>query len=60
MRDYEFDFYATHNATNKDYQGGDGAVEGGDPEWWCSYDRGDEGMAEAFWIQAIIDIRCLK
>ena len=23
-------------------------VEGGDPYWSCSYDRGDEGMAEAF------------
>ncbi len=27
----------------------DGTIEGGDPEGRCSYDRGDEGMAEAFW-----------
>ena len=25
-------FYATHNTTNQEYQGSDGAVEGGNPE----------------------------
>ena len=28
----------------------DGAVEGGDPEGCCTYDRGDEGMAAGFGI----------
>lgn len=35
---------------NQEYQRSDGAVEGGDSEGGCSYDREDEGMTEAFWI----------
>ena len=40
--------YTTCNATNEEYQGRDGAVEGGNPEGGCSYDREDEGMTAAF------------
>ena len=45
-----FPVYATYNTSNQEYQGSDRAIEGGDPEGACSYDRGDEGMAAGFWI----------
>ena len=47
----ENNVYGVQGNKNQEYQGSDGATEGGDPEWQCSYDKGAENMAAGFGLQ---------